>query len=147
MVGNGELMPATKKLAQELHVMDQIVFSDFRSDIPAILNAIDIYCLPSLWEGMPIGMLEAMAMGKACVATGVDGTAELVNDRKNGILIKTGDAESLAKQIIHLHLNPEEKNELGNQARKYITDHFSLSEMTHKIENLYTQTLLSNQTI
>lgn len=137
MVGNGELLDATKKLAAELEVLNQIVFSNFRNDIPAILHAIDIYCLPSLWEGMPIGMLEAMAMGKACIATSVDGTKELVNDGVNGLLINTKDADMLAKHIINLHLHPEKRVALGNNAKDYISKNFSLTEMVSKIEKLY----------
>lgn len=137
MVGNGDLLESTKKMADELGVTDQIIFSNFRSDIPDILKAIDIYCLPSLWEGMPIGMLEAMAMGKACIATTVDGTKELVSDGINGILINPKDADMLAKQIIHLHLHPEKRITLGNNAKEYIAKNFSLNEMVSKIENLY----------
>ena len=138
MVGNGELLDATKKLAAELEILDQIVFSNFRNDIPAILQAIDIYCLPSLWEGMPIGMLEAMAMGKACIASAVDGTIELVDDGVNGLLIETRDEDMLAKHIINLHLHPEKRLALGNNAKDYVSKNFSLNEMVSKIENLYT---------
>ncbi len=139
MVGNGDLLDATKNMANELGVSEQIVFSDFRSDIPDILKAIDIYCLPSLWEGMPIGMLEAMAMGKACIATSVDGTKELVNDGVNGILINTKDSDMLAKQIIHLHLHPEKRTALGNNAKDYISKNFSLNEMVEKVQNIYSE--------
>jgi glycosyltransferase involved in cell wall biosynthesis len=141
MVGNGELLDGTKKLARELGVLDQIVFSDFRNDIPAILNAIDIYCLPSLWEGMPIGLLEAMAMGKACIASAVDGTRELLDDGENGILIQPKDPHSLAKHIINLHLHPEGRIALGNNAMKHIHRNFSLDEMVHKIEQVYKDTV------
>ena len=140
MVGNGELLAATKKLAAELGVLDQIKFSDFRSDIPVILNAIDIYCLPSLWEGMPIGLLEAMAMGKACIASSVDGTKELVSGGENGILINAKDHHALAKHIINLHLHPTSRKILGDNAVKYIHQNYSLDEMVEKIQNLYLKT-------
>lgn len=137
MVGNGDLLDATKKMASDLGVTDQIVFSSFRSDMPDILKAIDIYCLPSLWEGMPIGMLEAMAMGKACIATSVDGTKELVNDGVNGLLINKKDSDTLAKHIVNLHLHPEKRASLGNNAKEYISKNFALNEMVSKIEKLY----------
>jgi glycosyltransferase involved in cell wall biosynthesis len=143
MVGNGDLLDATKKMASDLGVTDQIVFSSFRSDMPDILKAIDIYCLPSLWEGMPIGMLEAMAMGKACIASSVDGTIELVNDGINGLLINTKDPDTLAKQIINLHLHPERRLALGNNAKEYVSKNFSLAEMVLKIENLYSSVFRS----
>jgi glycosyltransferase involved in cell wall biosynthesis len=144
MVGNGDLLNATKTMANELGVLDQIVFSDFRNDVPAILNAIDIYCLPSLWEGMPIGLLEAMAMGKACIASAVDGTAELINNGVNGILINKKDHHSLAKHIINLHVHKGYQKELGNNALRYIQQNHSLDEMVNKIQDVYLKTINSN---
>ena len=137
MVGNGELLEDTKNLAKSLNLMNYISFSDFRSDIPDILKAIDIYCLPSLWEGMPIGLLEAMAMGKACIATGVDGTKELVETNKNGILIPKKDENALANAILDLHKNQNKRMQLGENARNYVKGNFSLQEMVTKIENTY----------
>lgn len=140
MVGNGELLYATKNMAKQLGVLDQIVFSNFRNDIPDILKAIDIYCLPSLWEGMPIGLLEAMAMGKACIASAVDGTKELVSDGVNGVLINKKDHHALAKHIVSLHMHKEYRKELGNNAIKYIQQYYSLEEMVSKIQNVYLKT-------
>ena len=137
MVGNGELLEETKYLAKSLNLMNYISFSDFRSDIPDILKAIDIYCLPSLWEGMPIGLLEAMAMGKACIATGVDGTKELVETNKNGILIPKKDENALANAILDLHKNQNKRMQLGENAKNYVKGNFSLQEMVTKIENTY----------
>jgi glycosyltransferase involved in cell wall biosynthesis len=90
---------------------------------------------------MPIGLLEAMAMGKACIASAVDGTKELVNDGENGILIQPKDPHCLAKHIINLHLHPKERKELGKNAMKHIHKYFSLDEMVHKIEHVYRNTV------
>lgn len=137
MIGNGELLEDAKNLAQELKLMNYISFSDFRSDIPDILQAIDIYCLPSLWEGMPIGLLEAMAMGKACIATGVDGTKELITSNENGILIPKKDENSLASAILELHHNKAKRLQLSENAQKYVAKNYSLKEMVQKIEKTY----------
>jgi glycosyltransferase involved in cell wall biosynthesis len=137
LVGNGELLEETKTLAQDLKLMKHITFSDFRSDIPDILKAIDIYCLPSLWEGMPIGLLEAMAMGKACIATGVDGTKELITSNENGILIPKKDENSLASAILELHHNKSKRIQLSENAQQYVQRNFSLEEMVQKIEKTY----------
>ncbi len=64
MIGDGELRQVAIQLAGELGLTGRIRFDGFRLDVPAVLNAVDVYCLPSLWEGFPIGVLEAMAMGK-----------------------------------------------------------------------------------
>lgn len=141
IVGNGDLLPATKQLADELGINEQIIFSDFRNDIPAILQAIDIYCLPSLWEGMPIGLLEAMAMGKACIASSVDGTKELIKDHINGLLIQPKDDQNLAKKILELHYQPELRKRLGEEAKLEIAKKFSLTTMIKRIEAMYEQIL------
>jgi glycosyltransferase involved in cell wall biosynthesis len=143
MVGNGDLLQQTKKLASDLGVSSSIIFSDFRKDIPAILHAIDIYCLPSLWEGMPIGLLEAMAMGKACVATGVDGTMELINSNQNGILVPVKNHGLLANAILELHQHPEKRNSIGWAAKEFVKEKFSLSKMVDAIETQYLHILQS----
>ncbi|MGD1890234.1 MAG: glycosyltransferase [Cyclobacteriaceae bacterium] len=102
MIGEGELKKAAVDKAKELNVDSFIYFDDFRQDVPDILNAIDIYCLPSLWEGLPIGLLEAMAMEKPVIATQVDGTKEVIESGKNGLMIKPKDREGLANATLLL---------------------------------------------
>jgi glycosyltransferase involved in cell wall biosynthesis len=94
--------------------------SSFRTDVPEILKAIDIYCLPSLWEGLSIALLEAMAMEKAIIATHTDGTIELIEDKKNGIIVPFYDNDALANAM---NLLAEEENmryRLGKEARKQV---------------------------
>jgi glycosyltransferase involved in cell wall biosynthesis len=71
-MGNGELLEDAKALVKKLDIEDMVIWSGFRQDMPHVLNAMNIYT--SLWEGLPIGLLEAMAMAKPIVATGVDGS-------------------------------------------------------------------------
>ena len=144
MVGNGNLLTETKKLASDLGVMDQIIFSDFREDIPAVLQAINIYCLPSLWEGMPIGLLEAMAMGKPCIATAVDGTVELIKEGKNGFLVSTQNPKAIANHILDLHNYPRLGELIANNAKAQVLEEFSLVNMVQKIETLYHQIVTKN---
>ncbi|MDR1170856.1 MAG: glycosyltransferase, partial [Bacteroidales bacterium] len=118
IVGDGDLKQQTLKLADQLGVSSQIIFQGFRTDVPDILHAIDIYCLPSLWEGLPIGLLEAMAMKKAIVATPVDGTKEIVSDRENGLLVPVKDPEKLSDAIIELHNDRLFAHRLAENAHK-----------------------------
>ena len=67
--------------------------------MPDVLAAIDIFCLPSLWEGLPIAMLEAMAMHKAIIASDIDGITDLITDKENGFLIPPLNPTELAKAI------------------------------------------------
>lgn len=139
MVGDGELKEATMQEAAKLGVEQRITFAGFRQDIPAILNAADIYCLPSLWEGFPIGVLEAMAMGKAVVATDVDGTREAVTHNKNGILVQPQDVSGIAQELIALATDPQRRASLQEEARTTVLQNFNVTGMTGAVEKVYHQ--------
>jgi glycosyltransferase involved in cell wall biosynthesis len=136
-VGDGDLKEATVELARELDVMDMIRFHPFRQDIPEVLKAIDIYCLPSLWEGLPIGMLEAMAMRKTIVATPVDGTKEALKNDFNGILFPCQDHEQLALALLRLHFNPTLMEEFSERAFQTVRKTFDLKTGVEHNENIY----------
>lgn len=138
-IGDGDLKTASIELARELGVSDMITFHPFRTDIPEVLHTFDIYTLPSLWEGLPIGMLEAMAMKKAIVATPVDGTKEAILEGQNGLLVPCKDHEALASAILRLHHNPEMRRVLGEAARKTTAAGFDVKMMIRNNENLYRQ--------
>lgn len=139
MIGEGDLKTAAVQLAQELGVTNRIVFDNFRTDVPAVLQAVDIYCLPSLWEGFPIGVLEAMAMGKAVIATDVDGTREAVQHEITGLLIPAKDTPALAQAIERLISDAGLRKQLQQNAMQSIAANFDAREMTRKIEALYQQ--------
>ncbi|MBC8110887.1 MAG: glycosyltransferase [Verrucomicrobia bacterium] len=122
MVGDGDLKEASIQLAQELNLSENIIFQPFRQDIPDVLNAIDIYCLPSLWEGFSIGLLEAMAMKKAVVATPVDGTKEVVKDGENGLLIPYQNPDKLAEALISLHIDKGLRRKLAENAYQTVNN-------------------------
>jgi glycosyltransferase involved in cell wall biosynthesis len=137
VVGNGDLKDSMVNLAQKLKVESHVTFQDFRQDTPNLLSGIDIYCLPSLWEGLPIGLLEAMTMEKAVVATPVDGTKEAVKDGFSGILVPQQSPIELAKAIIQLHENKQLIKFYGENARKSIEERFEVKRMVKEIENVY----------
>lgn len=137
IIGDGDLKPAMINLAKELKVESRIIFSDFRQDVPDLLNAVDIYCLPSLWEGLPIGLLEAMSMKKAIVATAVDGTKEVITDQVNGLLVPTHAPKKLASALSMLANNPAMIRTFGENAFALMKDEFSVANMTRKVERIY----------
>lgn len=137
LVGDGDLKQEVIQMAKELNVFERIIFVDFRQDIPDVLNAIDIYCLPSLWEGLPIGLLEAMAMRKAIVATAIDGTEEVIHHLENGLLIPVKSPEKLAEALLLVAGQQELRDKLGRNAAKTIAHDFSIERMTEKIEKVY----------
>lgn len=137
IVGEGDLKTKMLELAEELHILERVIFVDFRSDIPALLAAMDIFCLPSLWEGLPIALLEAMAMKKAIIATSIDGTRDLIKHMINGILVPTSSPEKLAEAITLLLANPSLRMKLGDAAAFTVSQQFEIKTMTKKIESIY----------
>lgn len=106
-----------------------------------MLHAMDIFCLPSLWEGLPIGLLEAMAMQKAVLATEVDGSRELVENGVNGLVVHRGDHSALEDGLVQLATDAALRQRLGCAARMTIENGFDVGSMTRKIESLYLETL------
>ncbi|MGE9312920.1 glycosyltransferase family 4 protein [Niabella sp. CJ426] len=139
IVGDGDLKKDAVDLAAALKVEDKIIFQPFRQDIPDLLNAIDIYCLPSLWEGLSIALLEAMGMRKAIVATPVNGTKEVITHMKNGILVPVNDVDALADAFVQLANDPSLRSQIAQQAYETLSQEFNTQTMVHKIEDLYTQ--------
>lgn len=139
MIGEGELKEPAVAAVARLGLEDKVIFDNFRQDIPAVLNAMDIYCLPSLWEGFPIGVLEAMAMGKTVIASDVDGTREAVDHAVNGWLIDPEAPQGLSDAIVHLAKNETLRASLQQAAVETIRSTFNVSGMTRQIENVYQQ--------
>ncbi len=136
-IGDGDLKQESIQMVESLGIKDMVNFHTFRTDIPEVLKTFDIYTLPSLWEGLPIGMLEAMGMKKAIVATPVDGTKEAIQHEENGLLVPCKDYKALAGSLLKLHYNPELRRQLGEAARKTVEERFDLNMMVKNNEDLY----------
>jgi glycosyltransferase involved in cell wall biosynthesis len=141
MVGDGELKQAAIDLAKEKGITPSVTFQPFRSDIPDVLFSSDIYCLPSLWEGLPIGLLEAMGMKKTVIATNVDGSRELVANNKNGLLIEAQDPTQLAEALVKLANDTDLRKRFALEARKTIETKYNVVQMTRSIESIYSRIL------
>jgi glycosyltransferase involved in cell wall biosynthesis len=142
MVGEGDEKDAALQLAKELSIEKNIIFEPFRQDVPDVLNAADIFILPSLWEGLPIGLLEAMSMGKAVIASDVDGTCEIIKDKYNGCLIALNNLQNeLAEKIILLSSDAELRQQYGCKAMETVKNRFNAATMTKQIEDIYTSLL------
>jgi glycosyltransferase involved in cell wall biosynthesis len=142
MVGDGELKAEAVKLAQETAMEAHISFLSFRQDVPDVLHAADIYVLPSLWEGLPIGLLEAMAMGKAVIATGVDGTVEVLENGVNGVVIPTERlVDALSNALAELGNDEEKRKRFEKRVVDTINERFNITTMTGAIEQIYADVL------
>lgn len=141
MVGEGDLRAEAIALAEGLGIMHNVVFQDFREDVPDLLRATDIYCLPSLWEGLPIGLLEAMAMRNAVIVTNVDGSREIIRNGENGLMVSAQHKEDLANAILRLHRDTLLREQLQLAARETVAHAYSVSNMTRAVEAQYQEVL------
>jgi glycosyltransferase involved in cell wall biosynthesis len=128
-VGDGELRDHLHRLAVELAVEQSCRFLGVREDIADILAAADVVVLPSLSEGFPFVLLEALAMGCSVVASRVNGIPELVEDHKTGVLVPARDPHALARAIREVLSDPVAASEMGTAGRAVVQTRFTVDHM------------------
>lgn len=138
MVGDGELKKKAIDLINALNLQEKVILQPFRQDVPDVLAAADIFVLPSLWEAFPIALLEAMSMGKAVVATNVDGTPEMVTHNDNGLLISLRSMEKeLEESLVKLCMEKELRGKLQQRAVETIYNRYNADILARKNEAIY----------
>lgn len=142
-VGDGSESSNLKQYARDLNILEKVYFLGTRTDIPEILNILDIFVLSSKSEGLSLSLLEAMAAGKPIVATNVGGNPEIVDSGVTGLLVPDNDHQKMAEGIIGLLRNKELAQAMGIVGRRRVQERFSLDRMVDEYEKLY-DTLLEN---
>ena len=137
LVGDGELRGAMEQLARELGVAARVRFWGVRSDVADILNAADVFTLPSKYEGNPMSVMEAMAAGLPVVATAVGGVPELVLQGATGLLVPNENEQALFQALQTLIAAPDLRATMAAQARQVALERFDARQMTHAYESLY----------
>jgi glycosyltransferase involved in cell wall biosynthesis len=141
LVGDGQLRGELEELVRELELMEIVWFlgSKDREEIPRILAITDIFVLPSLWEGLPTALIEAMAAGCPVVATAVAGTPEIVNEGRTGFLVSPRDPKALAERMKLLLQDQALCKNMGQAGAKRAKEDFSIERMVREYEALYRQ--------
>jgi len=137
IVGGGKLESVLAAQIQEKGLQEHVFLTGKRPDIPELLSQSDIFLLSSLWEGLPIVLLEAMAAKTAIIATDVGGNAEVVRDGQTGILIPAKNALIMAEEVLQLIDNIELKKKMSENAHRLFLEKYSVSTMMQKTESLY----------
>jgi glycosyltransferase involved in cell wall biosynthesis len=137
VAGDGELRDDLEAQARSLGIAAAVTFAGVRADVSEILAALDVFVLPSLWEGMPNAVLEAMAAGLPVVATAVGGTPEVVVDRVTGLLVPPQDPGALARAIERLLRDPGLRRTMGRAGRRRVERHFHIQETVRQVQDLY----------
>ena len=142
MVGDGDQKEEARTMIDNFNLQHKITLESFRQDVPDVLNAADIFVLPSLWEGLPIGLLEAMAMGKAVIGSNVDGTSEVIQHDQNGWLIPIEHlVPSLSRALLELATDRNKRMQYQAAAVRTVNERFNAGRMTREIERLYKKVL------
>lgn len=136
-IGDGELKEELRAQVKRLNLDGHIHFLGSRSDVPELLAASDFFVLPSLWEGLPMALLEAMATGLPIVATEVSGTVQVVVPNETGILVPPGDVQRLAQAIEQLLSDPAQAQRMGAAARRRVEAEFSAQKQADEHMALY----------
>ncbi len=140
-VGEGDMDSEVDAFIVQHKMQDYLFRSKFRTDVPDLLNCIDAYCLPSLWEGLSIALLEAMAMRKAIIATPTDGTKELLTDEQNGLIIPFEQPQQLADAICRLSKDKELLVRCGQQAHNMVEQRFNAERVAASVGQIYNSIL------
>lgn len=138
IAGSGPGEQSLKQLAFELNIEQQVHFAGFQNEIQPLLESADAFVLTSLWEGLPMGVLEAQAADLPVVATNGAGTREALIDNKTGLLVPVGDIASLARAMTRIMAMPQaDRLAMGTAGRQFIQEHFELSLIIDTWEKLY----------
>ncbi len=137
MVGDGDERDDLEAQVAEAGLQDKVIFTGYQSDTARFMSVIDIYLLTSFSEGTSMTLLEAMANKTTPIVTAVGGNVEIVTHQENGLVVGSGDTDSLVSSMCELACDPDQRAVLGAAAREVYEKRFSVSSMTTQYESLY----------
>ncbi len=141
VAGEGPMYGQLQQLAAELGLGDRLKLHGHVVDTTGFLAQTQLFVLSSRSEGLPHALLEAMAAGRAVVATRVGGNVELIEDELSGLLVPPENPHDLAQAILRLLRNPVQAERMGRSARQQVSQRYSLQAMSRRFENFYERLL------
>jgi colanic acid/amylovoran biosynthesis glycosyltransferase len=143
VVGWGETQPGLESLAAKLGIADRVTFTGAlgQDEIRRHLDAADVFCLPSFAEGVPVSLMEAMAMELPVVSSRIMGIPELVEDGISGRLVAPGNVAQLTAVLESLAGDPAERRRLGREGRQRVIEHYAIDRSTAQLHALFNERL------
>ncbi|WP_166819813.1 glycosyltransferase family 4 protein [Thalassoroseus pseudoceratinae] len=141
VAGAGPEEANLRRLVRVLDLTNHVTFVPKLHDYTTSIRAMDIFCLPSLKQGLGTIMLEAMALGKPVIATGVGGVYSVVRDEETGLVVPPSDSARLAERILELLNDPQEARRLGSAGQDLVHDEFSVEKMVRETVAVYRRIL------
>jgi glycosyltransferase involved in cell wall biosynthesis len=137
LVGDGPDRDHLERYAHELGVVKRCLFVGYQDDVARFYSAIDALLLPSVNEGTPVSVIEALAAQRPAVATRVGGTPDVIRDGVDGFLVEVGDASALSDRLAELAKNPERRAHMGAEGRKRVLGRYAVERLVDDIDRLY----------
>jgi glycosyltransferase involved in cell wall biosynthesis len=145
IVGKGELLADLQALAASLGITRELVFTGFRSDVGAFYKIADLFVMSSVQEGLGTAVLDALAEGKAVVATDCGGIPEIIHDGETGRLVEPANPEALAQGIIDLLRHPKPASQMADRGRALVQNQFSIEAMAENNLAVYRMLLFAEK--
>jgi len=147
IIGTGPIMEELKSLTKLIKLEDSILFTGFVEDLYSVLSSLDIFVLPSLTEGFPLSIMEALAVGLPVAATPVGGIPELIENYKTGILFAKQNSDAISEAIIKLLSDYESAKKMGERGRQKVIQEYSPQLYVKKLDDLYQDLLAQKKMI
>jgi len=141
IVGEGPDREKIEEMIEQYGLQSNVILAGQQSNMPAVYAAMDIFVLPSLNEGLPMTVLEAMAASKPVIATKVGAIGSVIKDGENGLLVNAKDSEGLRNAIASLLSDPERRQRLGDQAHAWVSQNYTSEAMALKYREMYEEVL------
>src|SRR5437867_7137726 len=140
IVGDGDQTEPLRRQARALGIASSVVFAGHRTDVRALLGALDVFCVSSTYEGTPLALFEAMAAGKAIVSTAVDGCREVLEDGATGLLVPPRDPDALSVALLRCLDDAELRASLAKRARE-ASARYDIDACVAQMQDLYDELL------
>lgn len=145
IVGDGPLLPDLKRQADDLGIASAVRFLGRREDVYRLLSAADVFVLPSISEGMPMALLEALGMGAAVIATNLEGIADVVRDGEHGLLVSPAAVKSLSASLRRVLDDAGMRGRLSSNGRQLVLERYTVDRMCEAYERLFLRGLQREQ--
>jgi glycosyltransferase involved in cell wall biosynthesis len=141
IVGDGFCRDKLESCSNKLKLTDYVIFTGTRKDVKELLYLSDIFVFPTLSEGLPLTLLEAMAVKKPCIASNIGPIREIIEDEESGLLVEPGSAEALARSVLNILNRPMLMSQIAKNGYEVANNKFNAKKLAEQLESFYEELL------